>query len=132
MREKLIYVFFFILLFNCKTTQNTQEKLLVGNWSQNMRSDDTKRWEFSKKGTVIIYFNDNVSGQFYYSVLDKCPEECQKYKSKWDIDHYLYLVSDNGVSRNECYEIIFEDNGDISIRDLPLERDTYEILKKVN
>ncbi|WP_299890606.1 hypothetical protein [uncultured Lacinutrix sp.] len=110
--------------------QNDKEKLLIGNWIEEQRSDDKKEWNFTEKGTVNLYFNNNINGSFYYSVSNECPKKCEKYKSKWKIDNYLYLKSTKDTLNTKCYEIIFEENKDVSLRYLPLERDTFEILKR--
>ncbi len=130
MRKILITLAMLMLFFSCKRVLNNKEKILIGYWLQEQRTIDKKEWEFTKKGIVNLYYNNTISGSFYYSVVDECPIKCKKYKSKWKIDSYLYLKNTKDTSRTKCYEIIFEENDDISLRYLPLERDTYEILKK--
>lgn len=121
----------FISFFNCKSIQNEKEKLLIGTWSQEMRANDTKKFKFTEKRTVNFYHNNSKTNTYYYSVLDECPNKCRKYKSEWKIDYYLYLKSITDSTKVKCYEIIFEQNKDISLRYLPLEKDTYEILKRI-
>ncbi len=129
--EKIFIILVLVISFsNCKTMQNDKEKLLIGNWIEEQRSDDKKEWNFTEKGTVNLYFNNNINGSFYYSVSNECPKKCEKYKSKWKIDNYLYLKSTKDTLNTKCYEIIFEENKDVSLRYLPLERDTFEILKR--
>ncbi len=126
-----IMVLITLLLSNCKTIQNSNEKIIVGSWLQDLGSNDENKWIFSKNGTVEFYHNNILTNSYYYSILDYCPKECIKHKSKWEINHYLYLISIKDSSRIKCYEILFEQNKDISLRYLPLEKDTYYILKRI-
>lgn len=96
-----------------------------------MRFNDTKHFEFTKNETLIFYHNNSITNTYYHCVLDECPNKCEKYKSKWDINYYLYLKDVENPLKVKCYEIIFEQNNDISLRYLPQEKDTYEILKKI-
>lgn len=124
------YFIIFLTFNSCIIEQNTDEVYLIGKWkSPDYVIKEKVIWEFNDNGIVYSY-NSNPPNKYYYSVVYDCPLECKKYKSKWKIEKYLYLTDISDSNRVLCFEIIFEDNGDVSLRDLHTERDTYGILKR--
>lgn len=130
--KNVFIVIIFIALNSCNSNFSKLEKELIGDWIQEPRSGDTLIWSFSKDKIVSLKLNNTNNGSFSYSIYKECPEECKNYQSKWDIDNYLFLRSIKDSSNTLCYEIIFEKNKDISIRYLPSEKDTYEILRSID
>lgn len=136
MKKTFIALVLFAFVFNsCKSSIGSKENNLQGKYLRVNDSNDSIIWIFNEQNRLNWYFNNESTGSFdfsIYTVKDKIPKDCKKYESKWKIQKYLFLVNRIDTTKHECYEIIFEDNNDLSLRYLPQEEETFDIFKKVN
>ena len=106
---------------------------VIGEWEMiSPKPHYDLKWVFSLDGKLKEYRNDQLKSIFFYSILKSTPNECKVYRSKWKIENYLYLKGIQDTTDTRCYEIIFDGKDSLSIRYLPLERDTYEILTRID